>query len=69
MTVMTPSDRSAAERYAAHLETEFMDNQVMLRTAIDVGDVAGRDMFVSKSRSVYREIQEVRFALDHAVIR
>lgn len=68
MIVMTAADRTAAELYVKDLETHFNENQIMVRTARDLGDTAGLDALHETSRTLYREISEVQVALKLGVM-
>jgi len=63
MNAMTPSDRAAAEKYAAHLSREFHRNNELLYTAKAVGDSHAYRACTDRSRDLYAEIAEVNVAL------
>lgn len=65
---MDAQDRAATEAYLADLEREFRENAEVMRTAKSARWVGRYAQCVEKSRTLYREISEVEFALASGIL-
>lgn len=67
-TLMSASDRAATCAYLKDLEREFRENSITLFAARDTDD---RNVYLgcsNRSQSLYREISEVKVALERGVL-